>query len=222
MTDSTFEVICDGHASFRKFNEINRKIEKSSLYVLFGAWSGMTWRIRYSPIWGFSSKNFLVEWCQARSMSKTASDHAKGLVALERLAEIDLSAENMIQQFSDNDIVGMHKSIGKVSKCYSTPGSCTGTRVLDKQGNVTHTYREERETFRQHFCDLMQGTCCSFADAIKCERDSQADRYGDVVFEDVWMSIPSPTDVAGFSIAAKAGKAPGENRIIGGMHRSFC
>jgi len=149
------------------------------------------------------------------------SKQTKGLVALERYAEIDSCADLMVQQFESSDIIGMHKSVGSIVRCIKSCNVSTSTRVANKDGVISQTYREEREAFREHFSSLMHGRSMDFKDVVAIDRSNTRDRYGDLELENIWMSIPSFTDVVSFGLDAKVGKAPGENRIIGSVHRVF-
>ena len=91
LTDHTFSVICDGHKALS-----DRKFEKSSLFVLFGAWAGFKWRVCWSAVWGFGSASNLRNWTTQRARSMSLSKQIKGLVALERIAEIDANADTMV------------------------------------------------------------------------------------------------------------------------------
>jgi len=93
--------------------------------------------------------------------------------------------------------------------------------VIDDDGNLTQTYKEERVAFRQHFCSLMKGTVQPLADIISSDRSDHTYRYDNIDFDKCWKSIPSPTRVINMSLNANMYKAPGENLIVGNVHRKF-
>ena len=140
---------------------------------------------------------------------------------MERLAQIDIAVCELEECFSRNDIVSMHKCVGSITKGTIHPSSSTSTRVVDKHGIISQTYAEERHAFKDHFCDLMQGDPMTFEQVVLDDRNDTRDRFGDFDFQDIWKSIPSPSDTLSMNLSAKVGKAPGENRIIGKVHRVF-
>jgi len=145
----------------------------------------------------------------------------KSLVTLERLADVERTADDMDNQFANNDIVGMHRSVSRITKYGKTASMNTSTRVANQQGEISQTYREERLAFREHFISLMKGEEVTFSEVVRRDRFDSRDRYGDINVDDCWQSIPSPTDCVTMGLNAKTGKAPGENRVIGKVHKFF-
>ena len=54
---------------------------------------------------------------------------------------------------------------------------------------------------------------------IDAERGSKDDRYGEIPLCEFWKAVPSPTEVVQMQMCAKTSKAPGENIIIGSVHK---
>jgi len=221
LTDNTFGVMCRCHRAFKLFGKCDRRFEKSSLFVIFGCWARLQWRFRWSHVWGFNSFAMLKNWTARRSEYILLSKEVKSLVTLERLADIDATADDMTWQFEHNDCIGMHRSVGRITKHAKYTSSNTVTRVANKAGALAQTYYEERLAFREHFADLMQGREMSFMSVVEKDRNDTRDRYGSIQFDTCWKSIPSPTDVVAMALNAKVGKAPGENKIVGKAHKMF-
>jgi len=221
LSDSTYDIIRQSHDAFKVFKKCERRIDKSYMYVIFGIWAGFTWRLRFSPVLGFNTAKSLRAWSCAKSNYCSLSKQVKGLVTMERLAQIDIAVCELEECFSRNDIVSMHKCVGSITKGTIHPSSSTSTRVVDKHGIISQTYAEERHAFKDHFCDLMQGDPMTFEQVVLDDRNDTRDRFGDFDFQDIWKSIPSPSDTLSMNLSAKVGKAPGENRIIGKVHRVF-
>ena len=143
------------------------------------------------------------------------------MVALERLACIDMEAQLMKDQFEKNDIIGMHKSTGKITRLASKQKSHKITRVFNDAGVLSQSYEEERYAFREYFCKLMQGTESSFEEVVVKDRITSADKYSGLDFSSCWKPIPSPTDVVNMKLLANANKAIGENCRVGRTDKFF-
>ena len=114
LSDHTFQVIMDSQREFHNFVKYDKRFEKSPLFAVFGVWKGCMWRCKYKCVYGFGSKSNLTSWFSSRAKSIALSKQTKGLVALEKLAEADSAADDLEKQFNSGDIVGMHKSVGRV------------------------------------------------------------------------------------------------------------
>ena len=62
LTDETFSVMERSRNAFKAHKKHDRSLLKSSMFVVFGAWAGYKWRMRWSCIWGFNKKSMLEAW----------------------------------------------------------------------------------------------------------------------------------------------------------------
>jgi len=132
-----------------------------------------------------------------------------------------MEAEGLKAQFDKNDIIGMHKSTGMITKLAGKQKTHKITRVFNDAGALSQTYEEERYAFREYYCQLMNGTESSFEDVVVKDRITSPSKYNGLDFDSCWKSIPSPTDVVNMKLFANANKATGENCRVGKTDKSF-
>jgi hypothetical protein len=65
ITDMTFDIIVKGHKIRKSLFGWGRKMIKSVLFALFGAWSNRPWRCKWSLIWGFNKLGHLKGYTKA-------------------------------------------------------------------------------------------------------------------------------------------------------------
>ena len=127
----------------------------------------------------FQQKSNLVKYLNTKQQCKSNVQSVKSLVALERLACIDMEAQVIEEQFKKNDIIGMHKSIVKITRLAGKQTSHKITRVFNDAGVLSESFEEERYAFREYFCKLMNGTESSFEDVVVKDRITSAENIMD-------------------------------------------
>ena len=219
ISHDTFKYICEGYRLARVFHKCERRFVNSCLFVVFGIWADMHWRVKWNIVWGMYSRQNHVRWHQLKLQVSANKKSVKGMLKLERLTWIDAKADESLHAFEKSDIVGMHKSVGELIGHSKKKVACTKiNRVLNDAGEVTQTYEEERFAFREHFSKLMCAKVMPLSEVIDASRIDQCDRYEGINLEHAWKAIPSPTDVHHMNLSAKKDKAPGENLLVGRVH----
>jgi len=211
ISDSTFALILHGHGLAKLMRKSDRCFDKTLLLAIFGFWahharaSAMVYletrkhlhsRIKYDTCYGFNKKSNLIKYIHTRQKCKVNVQSVKSLVAFEKLACIDIEADIMKAQFDNNDIIGMHKSTGKIVKFAGKQKTHKTTRVFNDAGVPSQTYEEEGYAFREYFCKLMKGKGSIFEEVVVKDRTTSSNKYSGLDFDSCWRSIPSPTDVA--------------------------
>jgi hypothetical protein len=90
----------------------------------------------------------------------------------------------------------------------------------------TQSYAEEKQAFRSHFSNTMSAKTFTYGEVIQKDRDEYnslgcLDRFKHISFNDLWLQIPSPSEVIAMHSMSKKGKAPGEDLCSGNVLFAF-
>ena len=174
-------------------------------------------------IHGLNDPKALCRYHKLKGEVEVNNKTVKELVKLEKSTWIDQKADLLLKAFLDNDVSNTYGHLGEIvafSKKKNDGDKVT--RVYNDSGELTQTYAEEKEAFREHFLQLMRGEVHTFTDVVARDEQPAESRFDSVVVSEMWKAIPSPSDVVCmFKTCKHTKKAPGENCISAFVHKTF-